>query len=135
MATDRDLHDATAGGRLIAAGAALAGLAVALGAFGSHGLKGRIGAEQLGWWQTGVEYQMWHALAVLAVGLSGRRRLRLPAVLLGSGALLFAATLYAMALGAPRWLGAITPLGGLAMIGGWMLLAWRAIRPESGEPR
>lgn len=113
---------------LVAVGATLAGLAVALGAFGAHGLKARIGAEQLGWWKTGVDYQMWHALAVLALGLCGWPRARLPACLMASGAILFAGTLYAMALGAPRWLGAVTPLGGIAMIAGWALLAWRALR-------
>jgi uncharacterized membrane protein YgdD (TMEM256/DUF423 family) len=114
--------------RLVLTGAALAGLAVALGAFGAHGLKSRVGAEQLGWWQTAVEYQMWHALAVLALGLSGLRFGRLPGWLMAGGAVLFSSTLYAMALGAPRWLGAVTPLGGIAMIAGWALLAWRALR-------
>lgn len=116
---------------LVAAGAALAGLAVILGAFGAHALKGRIGAEALGWWDTAVEFQMWHGLGVLALGLAGARWMRMPAWLLGAGAVIFAATLYAMALGAPRWLGAITPLGGLAMIAGWVLLAWRAVRLPS----
>lgn len=110
----------------LAAGAVLAGTGVALGAFGAHALKARLGAEALGWWQTGVEYQMWHGLALVALGTSRLAGMRLPAWLLGGGAALFAATLYAMALGAPRWLGAVTPLGGLAMIAGWALLAYRA---------
>jgi uncharacterized membrane protein YgdD (TMEM256/DUF423 family) len=113
---------------ILAAGAILAGTAVALGAFGAHALKARLGAEALGWWQTAVQYQMWHALALVALGGSGLPALRLPAWLLGGGAFLFSATLYAMALGAPHWLGAITPLGGAAMILGWLLLAWRALR-------
>ncbi len=113
---------------LVALGAGLAGLAVALGAFGAHALKARVGAEALGWWDTAVHYQMWHALAVFALGLSGASRVRLPALLLAGGAALFAATLYAMTLGAPLWLGAITPIGGLAMITGWILLAWRMLR-------
>lgn len=113
---------------LVLAGAALAGTAVALGAFGAHALQSRLGAQQLGWWHTAVEYQMWHALAVLVLGLAGSPRMRLPAWMLAGGAILFSATLYAMALGAPRWFGAVTPLGGLAMIGGWALLAWRAVR-------
>lgn len=114
--------------RLVAVGAALAGLAVVLGAFGAHALRNRIGAEALGWWETAVQYQMWHGLGVLALGLASARWMRLPAWLLVSGAIVFSATLYAMALGAPRWLGAVTPLGGLAMIAGWALLAWRAVR-------
>jgi uncharacterized membrane protein YgdD (TMEM256/DUF423 family) len=99
-----------------------------LGAFGAHALQSRVDVESLGWWHTAVEYQMWHALAVLALGLSGLRRLRLPAWLFVAGSLVFSGTLYAMALGAPRWLGAITPLGGLAMIAGWLVLAARTAR-------
>jgi uncharacterized membrane protein YgdD (TMEM256/DUF423 family) len=113
---------------LAAAGAILGGLAVLLGAFGAHALQSRIDVEALGWWHTAVEYQMWHALAVLALGLSGLRRLRLPAWLFVAGSIIFSSTLYAMALGAPRWLGAITPLGGLAMIAGWLVLAARTAR-------
>jgi len=115
---------------VLAAGALLCGTAVALGAFGAHALKARLGPEALGWWQTGAQYQMGHGLALLALGASGLGRLRLTAWLLGGGAALFAATLYAMALGAPLWLGAVTPLGGLAMIAGWALLAFRALRPQ-----
>jgi uncharacterized membrane protein YgdD (TMEM256/DUF423 family) len=111
---------------LVAAGATLGGLAVALGAFGAHALKQRIGAEALDWWHTAVQYQMWHALAVTALGLSGFTWARVPAWLMTAGTIVFAGTLYAMALGAARWLGAVTPVGGLAMICGWALLAWRA---------
>lgn len=114
--------------RLVVAGAILAGLAVVLGAFGAHALNGRIGAEALGWWRTAVDYQMWHALAVLGLGLARRGWAKGPAWLLAGGAVVFSATLYAMALGAPRWLGAVTPIGGLGMIAGWGLLAWRASR-------
>jgi|SRR5690606_11725969 len=116
--------------RVVVAGALLAGLAVALGAFGAHAMKARLDAEALGWWQTAVQYQMWHALAVVALGLSGFSWVRLPAWLLAAGAVIFAGTLYAMALGAPRWFGAITPVGGTAMIGGWVILALRAARTE-----
>jgi uncharacterized membrane protein YgdD (TMEM256/DUF423 family) len=115
---------------VLAAGALLAAIAVALGAFGAHALRARLGAEQLAWWQTGVQYQMWHALALVALGASERRGVRLPAWLLGGGALLFSATLWAMALGAPRSLGAVTPLGGAAMIAGWALLAFQGRRPH-----
>ena len=114
--------------RLLAAGAALGGLGVALGAFGAHGLSGRIPTEALGWWHTAVEYQMWHALAVVAMALSGRSWVRRPAWLFFAGAAIFSGTLYAIAMGAPHWFGAITPIGGLAMIGGWALLAFRAMR-------
>ena len=114
--------------RLVAVGATLGGLAVTLGAFGAHALKGRIGADALGWWQTAVEYQMWHALAVLTLGVSGASRWRLPAWLMVGGVLVFSGTLYALAVGPPKLLGAITPLGGIAMILGWALLAWRVTR-------
>lgn len=116
---------------LTAAGAGLATVAVGLGAFGADALRGSIPLEALDWWKTAVEYQMWHALAVLAVGLSGFSWTRLPAWLLSVGTFVFSGTLFTMALGGPHWLGAVTPLGGLSMIGGWGLLAWRAIRKAS----
>jgi uncharacterized membrane protein YgdD (TMEM256/DUF423 family) len=119
--------------RTLAAGAALGALGVALGAFGAHGLKATLSADALGWWQTGVQYQMWHALALAALGLAGRAGTRLPAWLLGAGAAIFSGSLYLMALTGARWLGAVTPLGGLLMIGGWALLAWRAARPAAAE--
>ena len=115
------------GRALVATGAILGAMAVMLGAFGVHALKSRLGAEEFGWWQTGVQYQMWHALIVTALGLSGARWARLPACMFVVGAVVFAGTLYAMALGGPRWLGAVTPLGGLSFIAGWVLLAWRAL--------
>ena len=104
--------------------AALSGaLAVIAGAFGAHGVTGKPAI----WLATGSHYQLVHAVAVLvAVQLANRTA---AAFFLG-GSLVFAGTLYAMALGAPLWLGAVTPLGGLGMIAGWLLLAWRATHPE-----
>ncbi|RST31365.1 DUF423 domain-containing protein [Sphingomonas ginkgonis] len=116
--------------RLVAAGALLGGLAVVLGAFGAHALKSRLGAEQTGWWATAVQYQMAHALALLLVAPLPIRRPALVGAAFGVGALIFSGTLYLMALGAPRWLGAVTPLGGLLMIAGWVLLAVGALRPR-----
>lgn len=113
---------------IVAAGAALGCLGVILGAFGAHALKAQISGEALGWWQTGVQYQMWHGLAVVALGLSGRPKTRPAAWLFVAGCVIFSGTLYAMSLGAPRWLGAITPIGGLLLIVGWANLAWRALR-------
>jgi uncharacterized membrane protein YgdD (TMEM256/DUF423 family) len=103
--------------------AALSGaLAVIGGAFGAHGATGKA-AE---WLRTGAQYEMVHAVAALvAARISGGRG---PAILLLGGSLLFAITLYLMALGGPLWLGAITPLGGLGMIAGWAWLAFRAFR-------
>nr|WP_314442977.1 DUF423 domain-containing protein [uncultured Sphingomonas sp.] len=117
-----------ASGRLVAAGALLAAVAVGFGAFGAHALKGRLDAEALGWWQTAVSYLLPHAVAVVSIGLAARTRLVLAAWLLAGGAAVFAATLFLMALGAPRWLGAVTPLGGTAMIAGWLMLGWQGLR-------
>jgi len=110
------------------AGALLAALGVALGAFGAHALRGVLDATAQGWWQTAVQYQMWHALGLLAIGAARVPGSRLAALLLAAGTLVFCATLYLMALGAPRWLGAITPIGGSLMIAGWLVLAWRVAR-------
>jgi uncharacterized membrane protein YgdD (TMEM256/DUF423 family) len=107
-------------------------LGVGCGAFGAHGLRNVATAEGLGWWETAARYQLVHALALLAVGLlrlHGPRAGAGWAFLLGSA--VFSGTLYAMALGAPRWLGAVTPLGGLGMMVGWLLLALAA-RGRSG---
>jgi uncharacterized membrane protein YgdD (TMEM256/DUF423 family) len=93
-----------------------AAIAIAAGAFGAHAAKG----QAVDWLHTGAMYQLVHAVAAIAVG---PQRSRTAAILL-AGSALFAGTLYAMAFGAPRWLGAITPIGGVAMIGGWLLLAF-----------
>lgn len=111
------------------AGAVLGALGVAAGAFGAHGLKERLSAEALGWWDTASRYQLIHALALLATGLLERHRgtqLPWPAQLLLWGTIVFSGTLYGLALGGPRWLGAVTPLGGAALIGGWLALALAA---------
>lgn len=107
---------------VIAMLAALSGaLAVGAGAFGAHGASGAA-AE---WLKTGAQYQLIHAVAAL---VALRMDAKGPAVLFVGGAMLFAGTLYLMALGAPHWLGAVTPLGGLGLIGGWLWLAARAVR-------
>jgi uncharacterized membrane protein YgdD (TMEM256/DUF423 family) len=111
---------------------------VMLGAFGAHGLKSQLGAGGLAVWQTAVQYHLVHALALLAVGLWLRLADPLPAlpawplVLAGwsfaVGVLLFSGSLYALALGGPRALGPVTPLGGAALIAGWLALAWAGAR-------
>lgn len=113
------------------AGALLAALGVALGAFGAHALRGALDATAQGWWQTAVQYQMWHAIGLIALGAARLPRTLLPALLLATGTVIFAGTLYTMALGGPRWLGAITPIGGSLMIAGWLVLAWRVLRSPS----
>ena len=106
-------------------------LAVVLGAFGAHGLKARVTGEQLAWWLTGVQYHAWHALGLLGIGLLLQMQptlaqARTAGWLLQGGIVIFAGTLYAMTLGAPRWFGAITPVGGTLLIAGWAVLAWAA---------
>lgn len=107
-------------------------IAVMFGAFGAHALKARLSVEQLGWWHTATEYFFYHSLGLLVIGALMRTlptlELRLPASLLQIGIIIFCGSLYAMALGAPRWFGAITPIGGLAFILGWLLLAWSAYK-------
>jgi len=107
------------------AGAMLAAAGVALGAFGAHSLRALLSAEALGWWQTAVQYQMWHAIGLVAIGAGPAVRTRGPARLLACGTILFSGSLYAMALSGARWLGAVTPIGGALMIAGWAWLAWR----------
>lgn len=115
------------------AGALSAGLAVVLGAFGAHGLQGRVEPALLAVWETGVRYHLAHALALVAVALAPARwpgaRVDLAGWLFLLGTSIFSGSLYALALGAPRGLGAITPLGGATLIAGWAVLAlavWRA---------
>lgn len=107
-------------------------LVVILGAFGAHGLKARVTAEQLAWWHTGVQYHAWHALGLLAIGLlllaQPAGGARTAGWLLQAGIVIFSGTLYAMTLGGPRWLGAITPIGGTLMIAGWAVLAWATLK-------
>ena len=107
----------------LAALAALSGaVAVIAGAYGAHGASG----QPAEWLRTGSQYQLAHAVAAVAM-LRGEAH-RWPAALFVAGGAVFAGTLYAMALGAPNWLGAVTPLGGLAMIVGWVMLAAQALR-------
>ncbi len=105
-------------------------IAVALGAFGAHGIKNIANAQQLEWWQTATLYLFVHALGLLFVGLLIRLNYatQTTAWLLQVGVIIFAGSLYAMTLGAPRWFGAITPIGGLLMIAGWTFLAVSAFR-------
>jgi uncharacterized membrane protein YgdD (TMEM256/DUF423 family) len=114
-------------------GALLSAAAVALGAFGAHGLKGRLAPEMLTVFQTAVQYHFWHALGVVAVGLAALTLpdgvwLRAAGWLLALGVLLFSGSLYVLALSGERWLGALAPLGGLAFIGGWIALALAVLR-------
>jgi len=109
-------------------GALLGLFGVAAGTFGAHGLKHIVvTAEALDWWRTGVLYHLVHALALVAVGILARaeptRALRVAGICFLVGTLIFSGSLYALALGAPRWFGAITPIGGLGFLAGWIALS------------
>jgi len=110
----------------VAIGAVSAALAVVCGAFGAHGLKGRVSAEDLAIWQTGVLYHLVHAPALVLYGLYARAGRQLVGWCFLLGTVIFSGTLYAMTLGGPRWLGAITPIGGVLLIAGWLAFAWEA---------
>jgi uncharacterized membrane protein YgdD (TMEM256/DUF423 family) len=113
-------------------GALAAGLAVALGAFGAHGLAGRVTPERLETFKTGVLYHMVHALALLVVSWASTQWPGWPVQAAGylflAGIVLFAGSLYVLVLTDTPWLGAVTPLGGVAFIVGWGMLAWGVFR-------
>ena len=103
---------------------------VALGAFGAHGLRGRVTPEMLNVFEVGVRYQLYHALALLAVGaIAGRLpggAFAIAGWLFVAGTVVFSGSLYVLVLSGQRWLGAVTPLGGVAFLAGWAVLAWAA---------
>ncbi len=141
-----------AGRRIVVIGAISAGLAVAGGAFGAHALEERVPADMLANYETGVRYHFYHSLGLLAVGLLALRRqdggireagepagasprLRWSAVCMLTGIVLFSGSLYTMALTGLRWLGAVTPIGGIAFLAGWVLLAAAALAPPGANPK
>jgi uncharacterized membrane protein YgdD (TMEM256/DUF423 family) len=107
-------------------------IGVALGAFGAHGLRTRLSAEMLTVFETGVRYQMYHALAILIVALAAARLdgwlIRSAGWLFTAGIVLFSGSLYALALSGVTVLGAVTPLGGLAFLAGWAALVIASLR-------
>lgn len=110
----------------LALGGAAALLAVALGAFGAHALKSRLPPEMLAVWHTGIEYHVLHALGLLAVGLVAAQLpdsavLKWSGWLMLAGIVLFSGSLYALALSGERWVGAVTPVGGVAFLAAWAL--------------
>ena len=112
-----------------ALGALLFALAILLGAFTTHALKARLGAAELRWWETGVQYQMSTAIGLLA--LSTRSGMQAPALVIVAGTLFFSGSLYLMALTGWKSLPVVaaTPLGGLLMIAGWLFATWKSLRP------
>jgi uncharacterized membrane protein YgdD (TMEM256/DUF423 family) len=118
---------------LVLLGAILGALGVGIGAFGAHGLKPIVSADMLANFETGVRYHLMHALALFAAAFVATRfpQSTLPLTagwLFAAGILIFSGSLYLMALTGMRWLGAITPIGGVAMIAGWACLAVVAAR-------
>ena len=124
----------TTGAKLFLAAGSLAALAaVVLGAFGAHALKTHLSAEMLAVWHTGVEYHVYHALGLLAVGLVATQLpesalLKWSGWLMLAGIALFSGSLYALALSGERWLGAITPIGGLGFLAAWALFVAAVVK-------
>jgi uncharacterized membrane protein YgdD (TMEM256/DUF423 family) len=113
------------------AGALFAGLAVAAGAFGAHGLEGRVSPDRLQTFRTAVSYQMYHALGLLIIGWAAAQgwgsTVHTAGYCFVAGILVFSGSLYLLVLTDTSWLGAITPIGGVAFIAGWLLLAWSVL--------
>lgn len=125
-------HESRAARWILALGAINGFLAVALGAFAAHALRQAVETSRLEVFETAVLYHGWHALALIGTGLAaerfGGRWLAAAGWLFVAGIVLFSGSLYALTLGAPRWLGPVTPVGGSALLAGWIALtvgAWR----------
>lgn len=118
--------------RTLAVAAILMALATTLGAFGAHALKSHLSQDRLQVYETAVRYHFIHALGLLAIGVLLRSMdagpLRNAATLILVGIILFSGSLYLLTFGAPRFLGIVTPIGGLALIAGWVLFAWTLLR-------
>lgn len=122
--------------RWIALGALMGALTVGLGAFGAHGLEGKLSAEALALWDTAVLYQAIHAGALILFALFAERSrtASFPAWGFALGVVLFSGSLYGLALGAPRGLGAVTPVGGALWIASWLVFCAQALRSGSRSP-
>ena len=133
----------TKGRGFAALGAGLAFLGVAAGAFGTHVLEGRLAAEAVEVFDTAVRYQMYHAIGLLFIGVLSERVCGRPLLWAGRlfviGTVIFSGTLYVLAVTDVKWLGAVTPLGGICLLGGWSALCWGMVTlphsPESSESR
>jgi len=125
--------------RIFAVGSLLVGLGVAFGAFGAHALKASLSPQFLTTFETGVRYQMYHGLGLLALAWAicrwPERRLAPAAWLLLGGTLVFSGSLYLLVLTGARWFGAVTPFGGGALIAGWALVARRLVAARKQPPR
>lgn len=124
--------------RFLIIGALLGLLGVAMGAFGAHGLAGRVSPHHLATWKTAAHYHQLHAVLLVVLSLLDRRSRALSAacVLVTAGIAIFSGSLYAIVLGGPGKLGAITPLGGLSLMAGWLAIAvhgWRYVSETNPE--
>ena len=120
--------------RWLILGASSAFVAVAMGAFGAHGLAGSIDEHALEVFKTGAQYQMYHALALLALGPATAKNPAhaiIPGYAFVAGTVLFSGSLYLLAITGAKWLGAVTPLGGIAFMVGWAALAYLALSQKS----
>lgn len=117
---------------ILALGGLLIALATISGAFGAHALQTRLSPERLDIYETAVRYHFFHALGLLAIGLAARSidapALRWSAVLVVAGIVLFSGSIYALSFSAPRFIGILTPIGGVALIGGWLVFAVAVLR-------
>ncbi|MCB0807590.1 MAG: DUF423 domain-containing protein [Bacteroidales bacterium] len=117
---------------IIISAAIFLALAVAIGAFGAHALKEKLADDLLQIYKTGVEYHFYHALGLLLVGILSlympSNLLNWSALLLGIGIVVFSGSLYVLAISGIRWIGAITPIGGLSFIAGWILLIFAVLK-------
>jgi len=118
---------------IIVIAAFLLAIAVAAGAFGAHALKNTLSPERLETWQTAVQYHAWHALGLMLVALIGAQfeiAITWPASLIFTGIVIFSGSLYTLCLTGIGWLGAITPIGGLAFIAGWVLFGFQVLKND-----
>lgn len=122
--------------RTLAVAAGLGLVGVAAGAFGAHGLRDLVSARDLSTWETAARYQQIHAVLLAAIALWGpnSKAMRASAVLLAIGVIIFSGTLYAIVLGGPRILGAVTPLGGLCLMAAWGALLVHALAANRSTP-
>lgn len=125
--------------RVFAIGSILTGLGVVFGAFGAHALEASLSPQLQTTFETGVRYQMYHGVGLLAlawaIGRWPERRLAPAAWLLVAGTIVFSGSLYLLVLTGARWFGAVTPFGGVALIAGWALAAWRVMAVRKQPPR
>ena len=111
---------------ILTAGAIFMALAIVLGAFGAHTLKDSLSTEMMKVYQTGVEYQFNNSLGLLIIGLIGfniqSKYIKWSGILISIGIILFSGSLYILSVGSIRWIGAITPIGGVSFVAGWICL-------------